>query len=122
MTSDLEMKFQHFFEVIFITTFKLKLNLAADSHGIVSFSFTDFKTCLTVTELNFLTAFSKISIAQCASECEKRPDCQALNYHRLFKICELLSSDSGVLTNNEQTRPCVMMTKPHVTTVREFKL
>jgi hypothetical protein len=83
------------------------------------FVITQHNTCLETNTLNVIRTFARISLAECITECGTRPECEAINYRRRYKICELISSEIGDLVMiNGQTGPCVLVLKSDISEVR----
>jgi hypothetical protein len=70
-----------------------------EANAAVNFRITSFKTCTSSSSI--LNTINGITVKQCVEECSSLFGCSAVNYKRLFKLCELHSNQH----ENRMARP-----------------
>ncbi|XP_053386423.1 uncharacterized protein LOC123538365 [Mercenaria mercenaria] len=82
-------------------------------YGVCESAFTKLDSCLDEDEK--VHRISEISLEKCKEECGKRSHCKAVNYRRLFQLCELLRVDHGrVLVHQGSKRSCLFVKKSDI--------
>lgn len=75
----------------------------------VKYKITSFKKC--VKSDHVLNTLIQVSLSQCVEECAFRSDCRAVNYFRLYNLCDLFPDDIGESFESTKARSCVFVKK-----------
>ncbi|KAL4224625.1 hypothetical protein ACF0H5_015323 [Mactra antiquata] len=84
----------------------------------IKFDISDFRKCLDTDKVSVVHMLVKPTLPSCVEHCVARGDCQAVNYRRRFKLCELLNDvkrTNVTIENDALTGGCVSVYMDTVT-------
>ncbi|KAL4224623.1 hypothetical protein ACF0H5_015321 [Mactra antiquata] len=84
----------------------------------IKFDISDFRKCLDTDKVSVVHILVKPTLPSCVEHCVARGDCQAVNYRRRFKLCELLNDvkrTNVTIENDALTGGCVSVYMDTVT-------